>query len=397
MRTTTPAAVSHLPPTFSEAVWQLSRVHRCAIGCICRPIHWNVDCCFTNMRILFVLIVVLLVQVAPTDATSSDRFSFFQPSVTFDRDSVLRLDRGEPVARVLPGKNQEVAIVAAVPTEARGDRLVAWMRNIALLKQSSYVLAIGRFSSPPRLADVNDLVLDDTDLQAIRQCRPGSCGLKLSAAEIEQLQHAANAAGADWQNAIQTSFRALVIQRVTAYLAGGLTALGNYDDGRRPVSLAAESSQLLRHSPFLELHASQLVDYLGGYPNATLPGVESFVYWSKEHLAGKAIISATHVNILRGQGSGEPDTLVAAREIFATHYLNGSLAITALVNDAPNGPSYLVYVNRSDLDMLGGMFGGMVRFVVDRRLKAEAATVLDSLRRRLERGEPPALKGSLGS
>jgi hypothetical protein len=346
-----------------------------------------------DVRILPVLIVGLMAQA--TDAATPDNFSFFQPSITLGRDDVVRLDRGEPIARVLPGKSHEVAILAAVPTEASGDRLVAWMRNIAALKQSSYVLAIGRFSTPPQLADLNDLALDDTDLQAIRRCRPGSCGLKLSDAEIDRLQHAANAAGADWQNAVQTTFRALVLQRVTSYLAGGLPALGSYDDSRRPVSLAAESSELLLHSSFLSEHAPQVADYLARYPNAALPGVESFVYWSKERLAGKAIISATHVSILRGQGTGEPATLVAAQGIFATHYLNGSLAITALVSGAQNGPSYLVYVNRSDVDILVGMFGGMVRFFVDQRLKTEAASVLNGLRRRLESGEPPPLKGSV--
>jgi hypothetical protein len=45
--------------------------------------------------------------------------------------------------------------------------------------------------------------------------------------------------------------------------------------------------------------------------------------------------------------------------------------------------------------MLGGMFGGMVRFFMDRRLKTEAASVLHGLRRRLESGEPPPLQASV--
>jgi hypothetical protein len=53
------------------------------------------------------------------------------------------------------------------------------------------------------------------------------------------------------------------------------------------------------------------------------------------------------------------------------------------------GPNYLVYVNRSQVDVLRGMFGGIVRWFIEHRLKDEAAEVLQGLRRRLESGEPP--------
>jgi hypothetical protein len=55
----------------------------------------------------------------------------------------------------------------------------------------------------------------------------------------------------------------------------------------------------------------------------------------------------------------------------------------------PGGPNYLVYVNRSQVDVLHGMFAGIIRWFMQRRLKAEAANVLQGLRRRLESGEPP--------
>lgn len=62
---------------------------------------------------------------------------------------------------------------------------------------------------------------------------------------------------------------------------------------------------------------------------------------------------------------------------------------TAVIRGEPGAFNYLVYLNRSDVDMLGGVFGGLVRWFMQRRLKAEAATVLQGLRRRLESGAPP--------
>jgi hypothetical protein len=67
--------------------------------------------------------------------------------------------------------------------------------------------------------------------------------------------------------------------------------------------------------------------------------------------------------------------------------------VTATVRGDAASPYYLVYLNRSLTDVLdGGMFGGLKRWVVERRLKGEAATVLQALQRRLERGGPSVEK-----
>ena len=68
------------------------------------------------------------------------------------------------------------------------------------------------------------------------------------------------------------------------------------------------------------------------------------------------------MSILRSDEPGLADALVAGKEIFATHYVNASLGLTAIVRGEPGGPNYLAYVNRSEVDMLGGMFGGLVRW-----------------------------------
>ena len=96
---------------------------------------------------MFLALLALQVLAA---APNTDPFAFFQPSVTLSMDDRRQLDRGEPIARVLPGQDHEIAVFAAVRVDIDGDRLVAWMRRIEELKKSAYVLAIGRFSDPPR-------------------------------------------------------------------------------------------------------------------------------------------------------------------------------------------------------------------------------------------------------
>jgi hypothetical protein len=334
------------------------------------------------------LLALLALQVLTT-AANADPFAFFQPSATITADERAQLDRGQPIARVLPGKDLEVAVLAAVPVDIDGDQLVAWMRRIEALKKSAYVLAIGRFSDPPQIEDVASLVLDDDELSAIRTCRPGSCALKLSASEMTRLQKAAAGAEGDWKAGVQDAFQRVILERVQTYLANGQVAA--YEDEKHAVWPATRFASILDHSVFLTQHLPRLAEHLRGYPLTVAPGVESFVYWSKERLANKAIISITHVSIVRSHHPGLPEVLVAGKEIFSTHYVNASLGVTALMRGDPGRSSYLVYVNRSEVDMLHGLFGGLIRGFMQRRLKAEAANVLQGLRRRLESGQPPPI------
>jgi hypothetical protein len=190
-----------------------------------------------------------------------------------------------------------------------------------------------------------------------------------------------------WKEAVQQAFREVLLERVRMYLFTGEVA--PYENQKNPVWPAERFTSLVEHSVFLTEHLPKFAEHLRGYPSSAAPEVESFIYWSKERLARKAVISLTHVSILRSEDAALPDMLEAGKQIFATHYVNASLGITAVVRGGPGGPNYLVYVNRSELDVPGGPFKGIIRWFLQRRLKAEAATVLQGLRRRLESGEPP--------
>jgi hypothetical protein len=340
------------------------------------------------LKIFTVLSAAALVA---SPAMAFDPFAFFRPSIVVSADDRRQLDRGQPVARVVHGADREMGVFAAVQVNIDGDRLVAWTRNIGELKKSPYVLTMARFSDPPIIEDLESLKLDDEDLSTIRRCRRGDCGLKLAGAEIDRLRQTIAEAGDDWKPALQDAFRQIVLERVQGYLADGHAALLGYedkDDKDGPVSPGAQFTSLLKRSPYLTGSMPRFAEYLDRYPRAPIADVESFIYWSKERLDGKAIISATHVSILRSTDGRLPDALMAGKGIFATHYVNASLGLTAIMRGSPGSPNYLAYVNRSEVDVIGGLFGGLVRVLMERRLKKEAATVLLGLRQRLESGDP---------
>jgi hypothetical protein len=333
-------------------------------------------------------LVGVAVTTTGTSGSSANPFAFLAPLVSVDHEERATLDAGGTIVKVLRGAQGDIAIFGAVRVQAEGARLLAWMRQIENLRETKYVGAVGRFSDPPRLADLDGAVLDERDLEDIRRCRPGDCGVKLDSAEITRLRRTISLAGPDWKPAVQTAFREIVLERLLAYRAGAPGEV-MYDDDHEPVSLRSEFARVMEHSPFLLLHLPHVADYLQAYPHVQAPhGGESFFYWSQEMLAKRPVLSVTHVTVVAADDPRLPEALVVSRQVFATHYTNASLGMTAVPPVSGGRHRYLVYVNRSRVDLLNGPFAGVIRRVIERRVRSEAPAVLDGLRRRLEAGHP---------
>jgi hypothetical protein len=101
-----------------------------------------------------------------------------------------------------------------------------------------------------------------TELSEIVTCRPSRCGLKLSAAEMAELQHAAAEAGIDWKSRLQEQFRRTVLDRVYDYLEG--RQVGPYEDHAGQVWPADEFDKLVERSEFLTAHEPEFAAYLRG-------------------------------------------------------------------------------------------------------------------------------------
>jgi hypothetical protein len=100
------------------------------------------------------------------------------------------------------------------------------------------------------------------------------------------------------------------------------------------------------------------------------------------------VIAVTHVDIVRPGAPPAPSVLVLSRQILATHYRAASLGVTAIVEDSSGAERYLVYVNQSQVDLLGGLFGGLKRKVIESRFADDSAAIMRLVRARLET-EPP--------
>lgn len=306
---------------------------------------------------------------APRAQSSDDLFAFLRPTIQVTGDERRELDDRGVVLRILPAKDRELAAFAAGSLDAGADALLASVRNIASLKKGRLVPQIGRFSPQPAIEDVQSLTLDAVDIAAIKRCRPDDCDLKLTAAEIDRLHQAAVRDGGDATASLNREFRRILVDRVSNYLRHG-NAEGE-----------EEFAALLRHSAFIQAQMPQLGLHLERYPTLPMAGAESFVYWSKEEYGWKPMITATHVTIVRGDGERQPELIVASRDILSTRYTSGSLVLTLLFRDRPSSRHYLVYVNRTWVDGLRGLW----RPFVEHRVKGQAKRIFADVRERIER------------
>ncbi len=323
-------------------------------------------------------IVLLRGSTAAVSDTPRDPFAWVQPVVHIDSAARGRIARGDVIVQILPAGDGELGVFAVSRLDADPEMLAVWAGSIADLKKSPYVLAVRRFSDPPVLEDLDDLMLEEGDIDSLQDCCQGSCGLKMAAGEIESLRRAAAAGGFLWKDAVRQQFRQIVIERVNAYRSKGFAGLSPYVDRHVPVYPQSAFGVLLDNSPYLRS------DALGDQHARA----DSYFYWSKEHYGtGKPVITVTHVDVVRPRAPCALRVAVVSTEILATHYRNASLSLTAVVENAA-GQRYLVYVNRSQLDVLGGFFGGLKRAIVEGRLKSESVHVFGELRRRLESGPP---------
>ena len=337
---------------------------------------------------LGVVVGAIASLAAQTPVGTSGPFAFFNPIVNLSDRDLRALDAGEAVVRIPPAVSGEAVVFTAIAVKVPPSQFAAWMRHIVELKKNPSVLAVERFSPEPCLTDLRALTLDESDLNEIRRCRAGKCGMKLSAGEIAQLQRAIAAAPQDWKASAQMAFRHVVLQRVQSYVTSGYTAEAAYDDRATRVSLGPTFSGILQRSTNLTRALPRLAEYLERFPRAALPDVESFIYWSKEKFAGKSQISVTHMSLLRPSDPSQPLAIAAGKQVFATHFVDGALSITALLRGPSDGRNYLAYLSRSNVDLLSGFFGGLARKAMSYRINLEAPGILRGLRTRLEAAPP---------
>lgn len=275
---------------------------------------------------------------------------------------------GRLIGKVLSARNKhEVAVAGVARVRAQRSCFLEKLRDIETFKKTPSVRQIGKLSTEINVQDLDRLTLEPEDVLALRDCRPRRCSLRVPIAVIQRLAMPVpedeDRGDSERANRI---FREELVHYTRSYVAQGDRALIQYSDKSRPVPLANEFHSLLGGWKALHETAPELYKLLGYSPERSFSSSEQFIYWSKESFGLKPVISVTHVTI-----SQLPDRVwIGSKQIFANHYFDASLSITLAIDD-PADPSsfYLLYANRSRIDLLRGAFAGLRRAIVRGRLQ----------------------------
>ena len=303
----------------------------------------------------------------------------------FTSQETAALDAGEVVARAV-NAGDEIVVVAAVKVRVPRDRVLAYYGQMISFVDGAVTLAFGRFSPTPVVGDVKDLTFDDSDLSDLRKCQPGNCDIRLGGTTIENVRRSVDWTAGDATDRANAIARQATVDYVAAYKAQGDAALVTYNDRSQPVSLQAQWRALLANSSYFHEYAPELETYLEQYPRGSLPGARDVLYWVKEAYGSlKPIISIVHGVIY--EPASRPDrAFVVQKQIYASHYYDGSLAMATALSATENGTpiTYLVYANRSRGDLLRGGFGGVKRNVAQSQARKAAQETLGTIKSQLE-------------
>jgi hypothetical protein len=299
--------------------------------------------------------------------------------IGFSSSEIERIARGETVAKSTQADAAAVALAVAATVDAPASFYLQQFRDIESFKKTPEVQQIGRFSREPSAADMVRLTLDAADVNDLKRCRAGDCDVKLDTAGIAAL--ASHDARVDSSSAALREYLAAYTRN---YIRSGNSALIHYADGSAPRSLFADLRVILERSAYLQRGWPTLFEAVGGFDGTLPAALDDFVYWSKEKIGPRPVISITHaiVSPLRNGSAA-----IATKQIYATHYGHASLGVTMLLDrGTASAPSTrVIYVNRSRLDIFGGLFGSIKRTLVRSRAREGAERTMERVRERMRR------------
>ena len=281
---------------------------------------------------------------------------------------LTQLFAGQPVTQLLDADpSHEVSIFGAIWVKAPISRYVAAVRDIEQFEKGENFRVTKKVSTPPRLEDFSQLALppDDSrrpeDVQGWRlrvesqreRTEPVAQGGRLVEADRHGRRRARRPATASTTST--DTWR--VATRGWPRIA---TRAGRPSWGRVP--------SMVDRMPSFSEYLPDLKRYLLNFPKATLPKVESFVYWQETQFGLKPTIRSITWHQRRGDGHGR-----RLEDAVCQPLLLDRSRLRVLVPDPSRGEGFwFASVNRSRSDGLSGFVGSLIRGKV--RDEAEKGT-----------------------
>ena len=235
------------------------------------------------------------------------------------------------------------------------------------------------------MSDVAAMTLDDADIRELRTCRLSDCGVRLPAQAIARFSNEI-----DWRRSDARERATNLHRQVLSSTSPPMRSLAPRCHALRrhrtiiwtPLAKRGRwrrSRRRLEGFPELGRHVLE-------YDGQPASGIIDVIYWSKEKVATRNVVSVTHL-LDRANAESPADYAVAPKQIYGAHYFDASLGLTVLVRDesAPSAATYVVYLNRTRIDLFDGLFGGVTRSIVSGKARGTVSDHLGLVQQRLER------------
>jgi hypothetical protein len=335
------------------------------------------------------LVVVFVAAIAHAGAGAGEvlRATLQKQLQLSDSELASLTHQGRPVVKTLPaamGREMNTAGGVRIQSAAMA-RFVDEFKTLQGFRTSQFIKQIQKFSDPPRLSDLDALVVEQDDLDSLRECRVAACDVQLAAADIKRFNSEVNWRSPNAARDAASLYKAVLFAHLDKYRAGGMAQLLSYQDREATVRLAAETSELLAATPSILEQAPALQHHIRRYPAGASANMENFFYWSKEQFGFKPVVGLNHVSVYTDADTG--NVLIATTQIYASHYLDGSIGIHALLPDSmsANEPGfYWLYMNRTRIGRLAGFLGTISRPIVQRRARAGLMKSMQQTKQRFE-------------
>jgi len=302
---------------------------------------------------------------------------------------LVSLTRGRPIVKTLPAATgREMNTAGGVRIQSSGmARFVKDFKTLEGFKTSQFIKQIQKFSDPPRLSDLDALVMEQEDLESLRACTVGDCEVQLAADDIKRFNTEVNWRADQTQaaRAAGTLYKAVLFAHLDKYRAGGMDQLLAYQDREATVRLAAETEGLLTATPSILEQAPAFRHHIRRFPAGASANIENFFYWSKETFGFKPTIGLNHVSVYTEADTG--NVLIVTTQIYASHYLDGSIGIHALLPDSMSAGEpgfYWLYMNRTRIGRLGGLLGTLSRPIVAHKTRSGLMKSMQQTKQRFE-------------
>jgi hypothetical protein len=290
-------------------------------------------------------------------------------------------------------------LFGAVYIRATPESYLNYATDFDRMRKLPNYLALGIFSNPPRLSDLNGFSFDGDDLEALKKCKTGDCLIQMPATSIAELRRSI-----DWSlptagEEVNQLLRKTALERLLAYQREGDKALGVYNDKREPTVVADRFAQMLSYSKVLPERLPAFYRYLLDYPNSKTANVTDRFYWARVKFGLKPTLRVVQMLILRGDPKDRLAYAIADKQLYASHYFETALDLSFCVRaseEAAQPGFYLIMLMGSEQAGLTGPKGSIVRKVAVGRSVSNLQAALTSIKNALEGRAPIASTNESG-